>query len=88
MSIQKLLVFILNIVAALAALAAAFFWFQSAAVRLPPTPIAFDVTAKNDKLHEALQSAARLNRWAAAFSGISALSVGLSTALEQCSCSA
>lgn len=59
-----------DFVSAITALLAAGFWFMSAAVRIPPTPVALDLDAKSDALSKALRHSARLNAWAAGFSAL------------------
>jgi len=62
-------IFALNIVAALAAIIAAVFWFLSAAGKLPPMVTYWDSTPSTDPLYQALQNGVRMNRIAAIFCG-------------------
>jgi hypothetical protein len=67
----------LNIVGALFALIAAGFWFLSAYGKLPVTIAYWDAAPEDDPFRMALKFSARMNRWAASFSGLSALCVGI-----------
>jgi hypothetical protein len=69
----------LDIACALFALVAALFWFMSAAGKLPPMIAYWDSTPTNDPYYVAIAHSARLNRFAAGFSGLSALCLAIST---------
>jgi hypothetical protein len=68
---------ILDICAALFAFIAAVFWFLSAYGRLPPMLTYWDSTPANDPFYQAVKFSAAMNKWAAVFSGASALCIGL-----------
>jgi hypothetical protein len=72
---------LLDIACALFALAAAIFWFMSAGM-LPPMVTYWDSTPVNDPYYVAITRSARLNKWAAGFSGASALCLAISTFLR------
>jgi hypothetical protein len=63
----------LDIVAALSAFVAAVFWFVSAYGKLPPMLPYWDAIPEDDPFYMAVKFSARMNRWAAGFSGLSAL---------------
>ena len=65
----------LEIAAAFFALAAAIFWFISAYGKLPPLVAYWDATPATDPFYKAVIFAATMNRWAAGFSGLSAVAV-------------
>ena len=65
--------YILDIGAAFLALIAAVFWFISAYGKLPPIIEYWDSAPETDPFRQAVKFSARMNRWAAAFSGASAL---------------
>jgi hypothetical protein len=67
----------LDIVAALSAIVASIFWFLSAAGRLPPMIAYWDGAPEGDPFYTAVKFSARMNRWAAGFSGLSALCMGI-----------
>jgi hypothetical protein len=67
----------LDISAAVAALVASLFWFLSAYGKLPPMVAYWDATPGDDPFYLAVKFSASMNRWAAGFSGISALCFGL-----------
>ena len=66
----------LDIVAALSAFVAAVFWFLSAYGRLPPMITYWGSAPAHDPFYTAVKFAARMNSWAAGFSGLSALCMG------------
>ncbi|HVA15090.1 MAG TPA: hypothetical protein VNF99_17720 [Stellaceae bacterium] len=68
---------ILDIAAATSALAAAVFWFFSAYGKLPPMVAYWGQAPDSDPFFLAVKFSAEMNRWAAGFSGISALCIGL-----------
>ncbi|KAA0578998.1 hypothetical protein FZ983_16880 [Azospirillum sp. B21] len=51
---------------------AAFFWFRSAAGKLPAMVAYYDAAPPTDPFFQAMQRSARMNRWGAAFSGLAA----------------
>lgn len=63
----------LNIGTAVFAFVAAIFWFLSAYGKLPPIVAYFDSTPETDPFFRAVKFSARMNTWAAGFSGLSAL---------------
>jgi hypothetical protein len=67
----------LDIAAALFAFGAAVFWFRSAYGKLPPMVAYWDATPENDPLYMAVKHSARMNRWAAGLSGLSALCMAM-----------
>jgi hypothetical protein len=67
--------------AALFAFVAALFWFRSAAGKLPPMGSYFDKAPTNDPFYQAIKFSAVMNRWAASFSGLSALCMALRIAV-------
>ena len=67
----------LDAAAALTALVAAVFWFLSAYGKIPPLVAYWDQAPETDPFVMAVQYAARMNRWAAGFSGLSALCMAL-----------
>jgi hypothetical protein len=67
----------LDIGSAVFALVAAVFWFVSAYGKLPPIVAYFDYTPEHDPFSKAIKFSARMNRWAAALSGLSALCIGV-----------
>lgn len=62
---------------AIFALAAAVFWFLSAAGSLPKMVAYWDQAPETDAFFVAIKFSASMNRIAAAFSGLSALCAGL-----------
>jgi hypothetical protein len=66
-----------DIGSALLALVAAVFWFLSAYGKLPPMIAYWNQTPENDPFYEAVRFSAVMNKWAAGFSGASALCMGL-----------
>jgi hypothetical protein len=68
-----------DIAAALLALVAAVLWFLSAYGELPAMVAYWGQTPNNDPFYQAVKFSAKMNRYAAGFSGASALcmSVGL-----------
>jgi len=67
----------LDVGAAVLALVAAVFWFLSAYGKLPPIIPYWGRTPANDPFYQAVKFSAGMNRWAAGFSGGSALCMGL-----------
>ncbi|SDK14329.1 MULTISPECIES: hypothetical protein [Bradyrhizobium] len=67
----------LDIAAALFAFGAAAFWFASAYGDLPPMVSYFDAAPATDPLYMAIKRSARMNRWAAGLSGLSALCMAM-----------
>ena len=67
----------LDIIAAITALLAAVFWFLSAYGKFPPMVAYWDKTPDNDPFYIAVKFSASMNRWAAGFSGVSALCMGI-----------
>jgi Na+/proline symporter len=65
----------LDVAAALLAIIAAVFWFLSAYGKLPPMVAYWGKTPESDPYYEAVKFSAVMNRWAAGFSGASALSM-------------
>jgi hypothetical protein len=59
-------------VSALAAGAAAIFWFESATGELPPLVSYWGSAPSSDPLYQALVFSATMNRWAAIFAGAAA----------------
>jgi hypothetical protein len=68
----------LEVAAALFAFIAAIFWFISAYGKLPPMVAYWDATPSTDPFYKAVIFAATMNRWAAGFSGLSAIAVAAS----------
>lgn len=73
------LVFVLNLLAALAALSAAGFWFRSAARPLPPMRAYWSQAPPDDPFAVALRATASDDRVAAALAGASAVCMALAT---------
>lgn len=67
----------LDIAAAAFAFAAAVFWFLSAYGPLPRMLQYFDFVPDNDPYYVAVKFSAKMNRWAAGLSGLSALCMAL-----------
>jgi hypothetical protein len=65
----------LDVTAALLALIAAVFWLLSAYGKLPTMVNYWGQTPKSDLFYRAVKFSALMNRWAAGFSGASALSM-------------
>jgi hypothetical protein len=65
----------LDVAAASLAIVAAVFWFLSAYGRLPPMVAYWGQTPENDPFYIAVKFSAVMNRWAAGFSGASALAM-------------
>jgi len=63
----------LDIGATLFAFAAAIFWFFSAYGEWPQMLSYWDATPESDPFYNAVKFSARMNRWAAGFSGLSAM---------------
>ena len=66
----------LDIGAAVLAIAAAIFWFVSAAGKLPPIMIYWGQAPASDPYYIAVMFSAEMNRWAALLSGLSATCMG------------
>jgi hypothetical protein len=66
----------LDIGAALLAFVAATLWFISAYGKLPPMVAYYGPVPENDPFRRAVIFSAQMNRWAALFSGLSALCLG------------
>ena len=56
---------------------AAIFWFLSAYGKLPPMHPYWGQTPENDPFFKALKFSGRMNKWAAGFSGLSALCMAM-----------
>jgi hypothetical protein len=69
--------FWLDVGAAVFAIGAAIFWFISAYGELPPMVTYWDAAPSTDPLHMAIKFAARMNRWAAGLSGLSAVCMAI-----------
>jgi hypothetical protein len=67
----------LDIMTTLFALAAAVFWFLSAYGSLPQMVTYLGYTPENDPFYLAIKFSAAMNRYAAALSGLSALSMAI-----------
>jgi hypothetical protein len=67
----------LDVAAALFAFLAAIFWFLSAYGKLPPMVAYWDATPENDPFRMAVTFSAKMNQWAAGFSGASALFIAI-----------
>jgi hypothetical protein len=67
----------LDIAAALFAFGAAVFWFLSAYGKLPPMVAYWDGTPENDPFRMAVAFSVKMNQWAAALSGASALCMAI-----------
>jgi Na+/proline symporter len=65
----------LDVAAALLAIIAAVFWFLSAYGKLPAMVTYLGQTPESDLFYKAVKFSAVMNRWAAGFSGASALSM-------------
>jgi hypothetical protein len=76
--IVQLIIFALNLLAAVSGLVAAWYWFRSANVRYPSNlggiaPIGGMVHVNTNPLLQAVQESGRLNKIAATFTGVAAL---------------
>jgi hypothetical protein len=69
--------FWLDVGAAACAIGAAIFWFMSAYGKLPPMGMYWDAAPPNDPFYIAIKFSAKMNRWAAGFSGLSALCMAI-----------
>ncbi len=67
-----------ELLSAIAAIVAAAFWFLSATRKLPTILPYWDKTPENDPFFMAIKHSATMNRWAAGFSGVSALCMAVS----------
>jgi hypothetical protein len=67
----------LDIGAAVFAIIAAIFWFVSAYGKLPPMVPYWDQAPASDPFYSAVKFSAKMNRWAALLSGLSALCMGV-----------
>ena len=65
------------------AFVAAIFWFISAYGKLPKMSTYWDETPPDDPFYMAIKFSASMNRWAAGFSGLSALSIVASILTKQ-----
>ena len=65
--------FWLDVATIMFAVGAAIFWFLSAYGELPPMIAYWDAAPPNDPLYMAIKFSARMNRWAAGLSGLSAV---------------
>jgi hypothetical protein len=72
-----------DIAAALLALVAAVFWFLSAYGKLPPMITYLGWTPDDDPFYQAVKFSAKMNKYAAGFSGASALFMGVSLFIRQ-----
>jgi hypothetical protein len=68
----------LDMAAAITALFAALFWFYSAYGELPKMITYWGSTPESDPFRQAIKFSAQMNRWAAGFSGLSALCMSIS----------
>ena len=66
----------IDIGAAVFARIAAIFWFLSAYGKLPPLVTYWGSTPDADPFYNAVKFSAEMNKWAAGFSGLSALLMG------------
>jgi hypothetical protein len=71
----------MDIAAMLFSAGAALLWFPSAVGDLPPLVPYFDKAPPTDPLYMSLKRSARLNRWAAGFSGLAAAAMAVSASL-------
>jgi hypothetical protein len=69
--------FWLDVGAAACAIGAAIFWFMSAYGKLPPMGMYWDAAPPNDPFYIAIKFSAKMNRWAAGLSGLSALCMAI-----------
>ena len=67
----------LDLASAAFAFFAAIFWFVSAYGKLPPMIAYWDSTPESDPFYKAVKFGAKMNRWAAGLSGLSALCIFL-----------
>jgi hypothetical protein len=72
----------LDFTAAFFALIAAAFWFLSAYGKLPPIVTYWGQTPQGDPFYQVVTFSAAMNRWAAGFSGASALSMAASLSIR------
>jgi hypothetical protein len=72
-----------DIAAALLALVAAVFWFLSAYGELPAMAMYWGHAPKSDPFYQAVKFSATMNRYAAGFSGASALCMGVGLIIRQ-----
>jgi hypothetical protein len=72
-----------DIAAALLALVAAVFWFLSAYGELPAMATYWGHAPESDPFYQAVKFSATMNRWAAGFSGASALCMGVGLIIRQ-----
>jgi hypothetical protein len=64
------------------AFVAAVFWFLSAYGKLPPMVAYWDSTPDSDPFYQAVRFSARMNKWAAIASGVSAVLFGFRISLS------
>lgn len=69
----------MNLLSAAGAIVAAFFWYLSARNKLPMMRTYWDSTPSDDPFFVAIQTGVILNRWAAAFAGVSAFCAAAAT---------
>jgi hypothetical protein len=72
----------LDILTAVFAVVAAGFWFASAAEALPPMLSYWGGVPVNDPFYSAIRFSAKMNAFAAVFSGVSAVCMGISAILR------
>ena len=72
-----------DIAAALLALVAAVFWFLSAYGELPAVAMYWGHAPESDPFYQAVKFSATMNRYAAGFSGGSALCMGVGLIIRQ-----
>jgi hypothetical protein len=80
---KKAWVATLDSVAAISALAAAFFWFGSAWGELPPMKMYWGGAPPDDAFFVAVKKSAQMNWIAALFSGVSALFIGIASLIRR-----
>jgi hypothetical protein len=69
--------FWLDVATIVFAIGAAIFWFRSAYGELPRIVAYWDAAPPSDPLYMAIKFSARMNRWAASLSGLSALCMAI-----------
>jgi hypothetical protein len=72
----------LNLATAITAFAAAVFWFLSVRGKVPQMVSYWDGTPPEDPFYRAFVVSVKMNKWAAGFSGVSAILFGLSLAIQ------
>lgn len=73
--------FVLNLVSAASAFIAAFFWFRSSVGKPPTMGSYFDAVPETDPYRIYVVKSVKMNRWAALFAGLSALTMGVALVL-------